>query len=297
MIELVQRLARALPGAGPPLGLDAVLGQLPAPLPLDPKIEPRDVQRLEIPIEAGIKVPAFLLRPEAEERGVLVALDDRGKEALASEPLIRAALEDHWAVCGVDPRGLGELGTTDRGWVAAVSLLLGENFIWREAWDLRRSMAYLAAAPPLAGKPFALYARGDNATLAATYTLAQESRAGKSLLRCFVLRDGFLSFREFLDRPGSLPISYRLLSEDRDRTTAFDREIPFEYFVFDALRSFDLPELLASTAAIGLVVNPIDGDWNPLPEAAARHILPRKVRLNCDAAPEKTILDFLRSAR
>ena len=72
-----------------------------------------------------------------------------------------------------------------------------------------------------------------------------------SPLRWYLLRDGFLSYRAFLDRPKSLPASYRLLPEDRDRTTAFDREIPASFFAFDALRSFDLPQLLATSEARG----------------------------------------------
>ena len=53
---------------------------------------------------------------------------------------------------------------------------------------------------------------------------------------------------------------------DGNRTTSFDREIPSSFFVFDVLRSWDLPQLLASTSAQGLIVNPIDGDGDRLSE-------------------------------
>ena len=42
------------------------------------------------------------------------------------------------AFCGVDPRGIGESATDKAGWVFAVSLLLGENFVGRQAWDVVR---------------------------------------------------------------------------------------------------------------------------------------------------------------
>ena len=53
---------------------------------------------------------------------------------------------------------------------------------------------------------------------------------------------------------------------------------PAPFFAFDALRSFDLPQLLATSKAQGLIVNPRDGDRGPLPEAAARGLLPPRVR-------------------
>src|SRR5581483_6724196 len=119
------------------------------------------------------------------------------------------------------------------GWVFAVSLLLGENFVGRQAWDLGRVLESLGAPELFAGKPVGLYARGPDACLAATYAIARASVPGRTPLRWYLLRDGFLSFRAFIDRPQSLPASYRLLAEDRDRTTAFDREIPATFFAFD----------------------------------------------------------------
>jgi hypothetical protein len=78
--------------------------------------------------------------------------------------------------------------------------------------------------------------------------------------------------------------------------TAFDREIPTTYFAFDALRSFDLPQLLASSRAVGVVVNPLDGDWGRLSEAAARRLLPPRVGVISDDAPDAKVGEFLRAA-
>src|SRR5204862_3658223 len=129
-----------------------------------------------------------------------------------------------------------------------------------------RVLGALGSPGAFPGTPVGLYARGENACLAATYAIARASEAGGSPLRWYLLRDGFVSYRAFLDRPRSLPASYRLLPEDRDRTTAFDAEIPATYFAFDALSSFDLPQLLAASKAEGLIVNPLDGDRGLLTE-------------------------------
>src|SRR5262249_25076910 len=151
--------------------------------------------------EEDLDVPVFLLRPAGEVKGVLVALDDRGKEALASDPLVAGAQARGWAGCGVDPRGMGGAGTDKAGLGFAVSLLLGENFVGRQAWDLGRVFAALGASGAFPGKPIGLYARGENACLAAVYAIAQASSAGGNPLRWYVLRDGFLSFHAFVDRP------------------------------------------------------------------------------------------------
>jgi dienelactone hydrolase len=293
MIAAVRRLARDLPPSPAKLDLQAVLGPTPPAPPVRVSLGPARLQRLVVPSEAGLDVPAFLLRPAGDVRGVLIALDDRGKEVLASDPVVELAHVRGWAVCGVDPRGIGESATDKTGWLFAVSLLLGENFVGRQAWDLGRVLGALASPGAFPGKPIGLYARGENASLAATYAIARASEPEGPALRWYLLRDGFVSFRTFLDRPRSLPASYRLMSEDRDRTTAFDREIPASFFAFNALRSFDLPQFLASSRAKGLFANPRDGDWGRLPEAAARSLLSPAVRAVSEEEPARRIAEFL----
>ena len=122
---------------------EAVLGPMPSAPPARVNLGGGRLERLLVPSEAGLDVPAFLLRPAGEVQGVLVALDDRGKEVLASDPVVETAHARGWAVCGVDPRGIGESATDKTGWVFAVSLLLGENFVGRQAWDLGRVLEAL----------------------------------------------------------------------------------------------------------------------------------------------------------
>jgi dienelactone hydrolase len=277
IMEMVRSLAQGLPPSPPRIDLEAVLGPPPPAPPGRVTLSGERLQRLLIPSEEDLTIPAFLLRPAGEVRGLVVAVDDRGKEALASDPVVEEAVARGWAVCGVDPRGLGELAVDEAGWAFAVSLLLGENLVGRQAWDLGRVLETVGTAASFRGKPHGLYARGPNASLAATYAIAQAAGKAPSPLRWYLLRDGFVSYHAFIDRPRSLPESYRLLREDRDRMTGYDREIPAAFFPFEALRAFDLPQLLAASPAEGLVVDPIDGDRERLPVPAARAVLPARV--------------------
>ena len=159
-----------------------------------------------IPSEPGLDVPAFLLRPAGEVRGVVVAVDDRGKEALASDPVVREARARGWAVCGVDPRGIGESATDKTGWVFAVSLLLGENFVGRQAWDVGRVLEALGAPARSPASRSASTPAVRDACLAATYAIARSvSNPGRP--RCGGISSvmGSSSYRAFIDRPRSLP--------------------------------------------------------------------------------------------
>jgi dienelactone hydrolase len=297
IIAMVERLARDLPPASPRLELESILGSWPETRrPSPPRFRPVRLQRLLFPTEPGIAVPAFLLRPSGELRGVVVAVDDRGKEALGSDPAVVEAIDRGWAVCGLDPRGIGELATTKPGWVFAVSLLLGENLVGRQAADLIRVMDHLGADGAFPGKPVGLYARGRNACLMATYAIAREARGepGRSRLDWYVLRDGFISYRAFINRPNALRDSFRLMPADGDRTTSFDREIPASFFVFDILRSWDLPQLLGLSPVEGAIVHPIDGDGNRLSEREARELLPRRVEIVTAPEPDPAVRRFLR---
>jgi len=138
------------------------------------------------------------------------------------------------------------------------------------------------------GKPTALYARGHNASLAATYVLGQRRD-----LKFYVLENGFLSYRQFYTRPRSLERSFELKRDDRDRTTAFDREIPFAHVPFGALLSFDLPDIFAKSQARGFILSPIDGDWDYMTEAAARSMAPAAVQLATGSVVDTKLREFL----
>jgi hypothetical protein len=110
------------------------------------------------------------------------------------------------------------------------------------------------------------------------------------------LGDGFISYHHFIDRPVEAARSFELKADDKDRTTSFDREIPFAYTPFGALRYFDLPDLLAQARGV-LVLNPIDGDWKPLTKAEAMRWLPRNATVSVEHDPAKSLRTFLEAWR
>src|SRR5262249_26790099 len=125
MIAAVDQLSRTLAQSSPQPDLTAVLGPAPDAVPSARLTLRADrLQRLVIPSERDLDIPVFLIQPAGSVQGVVIALDDRGKEAVASDAILSSCLAQSWAVCGVDPRGIGESATDKMGWVFAVSLLL-----------------------------------------------------------------------------------------------------------------------------------------------------------------------------
>jgi hypothetical protein len=219
------------------------------------------------PVESSSPQPR-----SSETECTLIAIADNGGGGFPRNFLP----EGGWKLQVPKVRGLNGDVMPQPGWTAAVSLLLGENPVARQTEDLERA---LSAAGPCA----AVYAQGHNASLAATYAAARNPQRA-----AWILRDGFISYRHFIDRPVEAARSFELKADDRDRTTSFDREIPFAYVPFGALRFFDLPDLLAPARRV-LVVNPIDGDWNPLTKPEAMRLLPRSAAVLVERDPEESL--------
>ncbi len=238
---------------------DALGLELPPRLTQAPKLE-RAGARLQWTMRDGVTVPSVLAEPAGPWRGALLAAADAGKESLATDPAVRAALEHGFAVVACDSRGMGENAVTKPGWVFAVSLLLGENFVGRQAMDLVAGWRALRALPQLEGKPVGLLGSGPSASLAASYAAVLEPRAA-----FLVAEGGFWSYRAFVDRPSSQPESCRLAAPGAEKTIQLDREIPHALILFDALRRFDIQDLHASLAPRPAIVSgSIDGDWAPI---------------------------------
>jgi dienelactone hydrolase len=291
MIAAVQRLTKASRRRPSAFDVTEVLGPWPKPIPWTAEIASGAIQRFEVPSEQDLDVPAVLVRPPIRPRGLLVTVDDRGKESSLSDTVVQQSLTNGWAVLAIDPRGIGELGSQRKTWLSAISLMQGENFVWRQTWDLLRAVQGVNAAPQLRASRVALYARGPNAALAAAYLIGYSGTSKDLSLSWFILRDGLTTFRDFVHRPKSLPLSYEL-RPDKDRNRPYDREIPSIFFPFDALRHFDVPELLASPGVPGLVVNAIDGDWDRKPAALLRKLLPRKIQILTDGDADARVVLF-----
>jgi hypothetical protein len=168
-------------------------------------------------------------------------MDDEQQESLASDPIVQQALRRDYLVFEMDPRGFGEIAVQRPAWEFATSLLLGDNFVWRQAWDIR-TLADELCDSFNSKHSVALYARGPNSSLAANYAIKLLS---SSCLDWAVLRGGYTSLRQFLDYPAAM------------KPAAAGQTIPYDYFAFDALRAPDLAELLGSARARMFLIDPL----------------------------------------
>jgi hypothetical protein len=202
------------------------------------------VQRLLIPTAGDLQIPAFFIRGNG--RGVLLALDDRGKELVLKEGRVATALKDGWSICGVDPRGIGEMATTQTGWLSAVSLLLGSSFVDRQALDLW-------PRPPLSRQ-----ADRTAGARAQRRPRCCPGSASFSRLESYALYEGFQSYRDFLNRPKSLEIS---ISCARTIATGSPRSRdPVLLRTLERVAGPDITDLLKTTKARGTRQAVMNGD-------------------------------------
>ena len=168
-------------------------------------------------------------------RGTLIAVDDSGRQALPGNPIVREALRRGWIVWMVDPRGVGELRGNQDAFAFGASLLLGENFTWRQSADIARILHTVAGAQ--SRYPTRLYARGKVMSLASMYVGAT---TGRNDLEWVVLDHPPTNFREM---PG----------------------FPLPAIPVGALAHFDIPDLAAAAKPKLLVINHPDEflqhDW------------------------------------
>ena len=206
----------------------------------------------------GVAIPA-VLRGARDARGVLVAIGDLGKESVVRDPAARAAADGGWTLVAADLRGMGDLSISKPGWVYAMSLLLGENLVGRQALDLISGVRALRAEPAYRGKPVAVLAVGANASLAALYAAVLEPD-----IAWIAAEQGFHSFRDFVHRPDSSALSFTLAEPGRERDVVLDREIPHALIPFGVALGPDIPDLLTSLGKNRSVwAAAIDGDRKP----------------------------------
>jgi hypothetical protein len=186
----------------------------------------------------GIAIPANLIWLRSEPRGALIVVGDAAKEKMMDHPAVRQAIDAEWIVVLADLRGVGELHVTRPGWVYAMSLLLGENFVGRQALDLVSGFRALRAESFLRGKPVGILAVGAAASLAGLYASVLEPGVA-----WFAGEQGFHSFRAFVRRP---PQSFALAEPGKERDLVLDREIPHALVPFGIAMGPDIPDLLSS---------------------------------------------------
>ena len=122
-------------------------------------------------------LPCIVLRPGFEGQdvgnGMLLAVADEGKDFLLNDHVINSALRQGRQIWMVDVRGLGEMKTNNDAAVLFWSAALAENFVWRQAFDLRIIMEHIQQMNY--SKRMSLYGKGPIATLIALYVAAAAS--------------------------------------------------------------------------------------------------------------------------
>ena len=212
--------------------------------------------------QKNIPIPLLSMRPGpigfSPANGALVAIDDRGKEELVSDPIVREAVEKRgWHVRAVDPRGISEMQSSKAAWAYRTSLLMGEDFLWRQAEDIRH---HIECASHFPAHIVGLYARGPNASLAAAYALA----TARPQPEFAVFRDGFLSFQEVWQRRRSTESSPGSTSSEPNSSLWGD-ETPEHWFALNVFEAGDIPAFFEARRGREFIIDPL----NPQPQPPA----------------------------
>ncbi len=132
------------------------------------------VERLELEVEPGLKIPALLFVPPGggKKPGVLFA-SSSGKDSRASETSALSLARSGSVVLAVDPRGMGEAGPAPKkgGYsplyqLAARTWLLNESLAGMQVNDLLASLRYLRARPEVLAAEIRVVGQGNAGPLA-----------------------------------------------------------------------------------------------------------------------------------
>jgi len=194
IMAVVRNIADKLPEAGTKIRIQDLMLPWPPRVRYGWGINGGGVQRFVFETQrGGYGIPWLHMRKYDGDRGMIIALDDRGKEALVSDPFILEAQKRGYSVAAIDMRGIGELAGHP-GWLFAVNLLLGDNVVWKEALDTLTLLDewHDFIVSHVAG----IYANGPIAGMAASYATSMRPGPAPEFV---ILRNGLLTFRELLD--------------------------------------------------------------------------------------------------
>ncbi|MFP4058754.1 MAG: acetylxylan esterase [Candidatus Brocadiia bacterium] len=235
----------------------------------------RTVERLAVPTEPGLEVPALFVRPGAPAPAVLV-LDDEGKAAARSSPAVVGLLERGLGVLLLDPRATGE-GKVHANHCASDAVLLGRPLLAQQAADVLAAARYLRRRDDVEGSPIAVYGRG-RVGLVAVAAAALGDETGP-----LVAEGAPASLLRAIEDPLSQPL------------WAYPANV---------LQVADVPQMLAMAAPRpALLVNPVGYRARPLAAREAEKLLAPAlgpcggaVRTETTDDPPSAVLDFLGEA-
>lgn len=125
------------------------------------------IEKLELIVEGGVRIPALFLHPAASTNSgrAVVFASSFGKSA---DPDLLELAKSGTAVLAVDPRGMGEsyqpagrTGYSQAYQLASRAILLGRNLVEMQVSDLLSAARYLQSRPEAASRKLALFAKGS----------------------------------------------------------------------------------------------------------------------------------------
>lgn len=237
------------------------------------------LEKVSFTSEDGVWIPGLFWRPPTNASGtparVVVVAHDRGKSAVARSNFVEAVLATGRSVFAMDLRGRGEtLGhygprhdTNFR--LVANQILGGQPLAGRRAFDLRRSLDYLATRPDVTLEDLSLVGLGDEALTAVLATITD------SRVRRLALGGHLTSFlSQMRCRPGSTIDSQGESWNDPQldgRVDTGDYAVDFGAVIPSILTVADSPDLLALVAPrLVLLGRPRDADTSIPPRLSER---------------------------
>lgn len=194
------------------------------------------VEKLALPVDAGVSIPALLFVPEKPRAGArpIVYLDERGKSAEAADGgLLGGLAKSGYTLLALDIRGTGELGFADR--------LKGDTPLYQDAMRALvtgTSLAALETGDVLAALDAA--EKVDGWKRASVATKGKVTLIGKGNTGWMALFAAALDDRVQAVAAEEAPLSYM----DMVRS-------PRQFFITDlvlpgVLKQFDMPDVVAT---------------------------------------------------
>ncbi len=224
-----------------------VLGPFPPSQPLHTRLfnqvwaDGLMAERVTFVSEKGITVPGMLIMPAEWNKPVPMTLyiGEWGKRQGIQSGLIKKLLNQGIGVLAIDVRGVGETATSD--FEAATNLLMMDRPLFgQRVWDTIRGVDFLwerCYIAPQIDKGRLFIAGEGVGGLLALYATALDGRVAGAIA---------------LD----IPLSYTALLPS-------GALFPASVYLFDVLRHYDLPHVVAACAPRPVLIRPVDGFRRP----------------------------------
>lgn len=230
------------------------------------------IEEIQFESQPGVRIVGWFVQSQsgtAKRPCILYISDGDANEAVAEPSLFDDAIDQGHAVCAVAVRGTGvSVPRPPTGGpnfyhealrlneiFAWANLILGQSVIGQRAWDILRTVDYVASRPDVDTSHIRILGR-EQAGLAALMAAVLDPRIQSVLLT------------------GTI-VSYMSIVHSTDYA------LPLEWFTPGILRHFDLADLFASLHPRSLwILNPVDADGKPLSEAATRQSYSSRIAQN-----------------